>query len=610
MMARNSDESTFRATRDFRDLAARATPYGAILKHTVFESVDGSPLRLCYACPFAFLYYSCASTPYFSFLVATLGAALLGRLVFYLDETKPGNVLRPDAARAMTGIFWGIAELPDWWRAKTAFWFVFAHVPTITMRRIKGGASAVFLRILQVFWSSEGHNMERLGVRVGRRVLRFRYGFAIVDEKAEKEIFGLKGAGGMRMCASCLNCIRTEKRITQGSNLVLFSEPDMSKFEKNTPELLSAALDHLAGQQGVLSKTSFGKLEKALGISYESCIVLYSSYRAMLNFPTSRFTDWFHDLLASGGVYQIAANEIVLDICEKSSLSLKDIDDFQAGICMPIAPLGKTFFQDRIVEKRGAHVRAFASEVISAMQVLCFLFALIFTRSEEFVRQARLCELARESIEILLAGDIAVRLADRLDVVLEEFQTILLSLYPWGATPKLHLMRHIKEGLLQHHVNLSCGGGERMHRRTKQFGRFASRNFEDTILLRTIKSSLDVLKRDSTYLHTEVEGKSRHLMVLGVCMESWRSARVGPKRIVSKNIVYWNVSSRRFGIVRGIVQHDGKAFASIAALSAMADGCFSSSRLDELLLECSVVEGVVAYIEVAPNTFHILEPLR
>ena len=196
MMARCSDESTFRTTKNLRDLAARVTPYGPILKHTVFESVDGSPLRLCYACPFAFLYYSCASTPYFSFLVATLGARLLGRLVFYLDETKPGNVLRPNAARAMIGIFWGIADLPDWWRAKTAFWFVFAHVPTITMRRIKGGASAVFLRILQVFWSSEGHNMERLGVRVRRRVLRFRYGFAIVDEKAEKEIFGLKGAGG------------------------------------------------------------------------------------------------------------------------------------------------------------------------------------------------------------------------------------------------------------------------------------------------------------------------------------------------------------------------------------------------------------------------------
>ena len=106
------------------------------------------------------------------------------------------------------------------------------------------------------------------------------------------------------MCTSCLNCIRTEKRIPAGSNIVLFSEPDMSKFERNTPELLSAALDHLAEQKGA-QQDNFWSIGKSVGISYEHCVVLYSSYRAMLNFPTSRFTDWFHDLLASGGVYQI-----------------------------------------------------------------------------------------------------------------------------------------------------------------------------------------------------------------------------------------------------------------------------------------------------------------
>ena len=103
--------------------------------------------------------------------------------------------------------------------------------------------------------------MERLGVCVHRRVLKVRSGFITVDEKSRKELFGLKGAGGMRMCASCLNWIRTEKRMPAGSSLVLFSEPDMSKFERSTPALLSAALDHLAEQKGVLSKKSFGALE-------------------------------------------------------------------------------------------------------------------------------------------------------------------------------------------------------------------------------------------------------------------------------------------------------------------------------------------------------------
>ena len=171
-------------------------------------------------------------------------------------------------------------------------------------------------------------------------------------------------------------------------------------------------------------------------------------------------------------------------------------------------------------------------------------------------------------------------------------------------------MRRIKQGLQHQQINMSCGGGERMHRRTQELGRFAFRSFQDTILLRTVKSSLDVLGRDSTYLHTQVEGVAVPMAVLGVSMESWRSARVGSKRIASRSLVYWTADSRCFGLVRGITKHDGKAFASIAALSPMGDGCFSGSRFEEWLLECSVVEGVVAYIEVAPDTFQILQPSR
>ena len=113
----------------------------------------------------------------------------------------------------------------------------------------------------------------------------------------------------------------------------------MSKFERSTPALLSAALDHLADQKGVLNKTTLEHWE-SLGISYEHCVVLYSSYRAMLNYPTSRFTDWFHNLLASGGVYQIVVNEVVLDICETTRLTLKDIDKFPSRHLYPSGPIG------------------------------------------------------------------------------------------------------------------------------------------------------------------------------------------------------------------------------------------------------------------------------
>ncbi len=233
----------------------------------------------------------------------------------------------------------------------------------------------------------------------------------------------------------------------------------MRKFERNTPALFSAALDHLAEQKTVLNKTQFKALQMMLGITYDGCVVPYSSYRGMLNIPASRYTDWLHDLLASGGVFAILVNEVVLDVLGGSRLTRNDIDEFQQGISFPGSKLTKTFFTDRIVKKRGKPIKAFASETMCAVTVLCFLFVCVFGDSATFARQARLCELAREALEILLAGDLAVRLANRLDVCLEELQTILVALYPWCLVPKAHLMRHIKDALEYHRVNMACMGG-------------------------------------------------------------------------------------------------------------------------------------------------------
>ena len=105
------------------------------------------------------------------------------------------------------------------------------------------------------------------------------------------------------MCMSCLNYVRTQRRIEECSTMVLFSDPDMSKFKKNTPALLKATVDHLSAQNGILSNTKFAELQTMLGINYNECGVLLSPYRDMLNMPISRFTDWFHDLLASGGMF-------------------------------------------------------------------------------------------------------------------------------------------------------------------------------------------------------------------------------------------------------------------------------------------------------------------
>ena len=66
MMARASDESLYKAARDFHAGADRETPYGRIQKRTKLQRDDDSYVALAFACPFALFYCICEESPYFS----------------------------------------------------------------------------------------------------------------------------------------------------------------------------------------------------------------------------------------------------------------------------------------------------------------------------------------------------------------------------------------------------------------------------------------------------------------------------------------------------------------------------------------------------------------
>ena len=136
----------------------------------------------------------------------------------------------------------------------------------------------MYLKVFEVFWPIpiHLHNFERTGVEARGRRFKLKYGSMIADEKCENEVDGVKGAGGVKCCLSCLNCVRTQQPTTAGSGLVAFTEADMSNFERNTPDMLSVALDHLAAQKGVIKKTQFAQLEKHVGLVYDDCVLLYS----------------------------------------------------------------------------------------------------------------------------------------------------------------------------------------------------------------------------------------------------------------------------------------------------------------------------------------------
>ena len=104
MIVRQTGQGRKVVTNDIHGVSTRPTPYGPILK-SFHIATDEGQVKIEDACPFAFLYQACANTPLYNFIRSSLGPALEGRIVIYWDETRPGNLLRPDVARSMTGIF-------------------------------------------------------------------------------------------------------------------------------------------------------------------------------------------------------------------------------------------------------------------------------------------------------------------------------------------------------------------------------------------------------------------------------------------------------------------------------------------------------------------------
>ena len=78
------------------------------------------------------------------------------------------------------------------------------------LKKINGGLSALYVKVLECFWGGGELNIQRTGVRIPLGPsyvhLRLTFAFFISDEKAEKEALGVKGAGGSKMCISCQNC--------------------------------------------------------------------------------------------------------------------------------------------------------------------------------------------------------------------------------------------------------------------------------------------------------------------------------------------------------------------------------------------------------------------
>jgi len=101
----------------------------------------------------------------------------------------------------------------------------------------------------------------------------------------------------------------------------------MSRFLPQTEEGLREILDNLREAKDTMTQTEFNLAQQSVGINYEAACLLYSPMAEIARVPTTRFPDWFHNLLASGGVLQYQVNHLCMEL-RKIGMTPEHLDDF------------------------------------------------------------------------------------------------------------------------------------------------------------------------------------------------------------------------------------------------------------------------------------------
>ena len=174
-----------------------------------------------YICPLALLWMMASASEWFGMLFLDCLGGDAGDFILYLDDVRPGNVLRPDQGRVYYSIMWSLAQYPRWYASRRLGWLPLCDVQSKQLDRIDGGISQIIATLLQVLWDPNAGdarqcarlrpamNLASLGVRLpcrgAHRIVRLRFRAILADEKGLHEACMSKGASGIKPCLCCMN---------------------------------------------------------------------------------------------------------------------------------------------------------------------------------------------------------------------------------------------------------------------------------------------------------------------------------------------------------------------------------------------------------------------
>ena len=510
-----SSSSSRQIRKDLMTAAGRHanthTPYGNVVQQ-MHLGLHDTPV-LDYVNPFAYLYHLTAVSDSFATMMAdSMSGTRPMKLIMYIDELTPGNPLRPDKGRTTQSVYWCFADWPQWVLQRADAWLLFTTVRSSVVSQLPGGVSNLMRKILNIFFPASGDSFTR-GVTFVRRqpighsniMLTAEFCGFLADEKAHKEILGVKGAAGTKPCTTCKNVVQFVET-SADPYLTGISCADYAALDYHTNDSFYAMVDRLSAAKTELkTKNAFARLEQVLGVTYIAEGLLFDAHlRKVLRPVDNCIRDWMHTMVSGG----IAGTEMALVIqkLQGEGVTLDMLTEFAGHFNLPRA-CGKVnklwFTEQRLGDDQ---VRSFASEQLNMLPILHSFLVQVVQPMGIISDNIRCFSLLMEIIRVLSLGpEGAMPHVRRLRHLIIDHHTLYKDLYPDVVKPKWHHLLHIPENMSYVGRLLSCFVTERKHRSVKSVALHIFRHYEHTVVR-------DLVNRQSQSIQDERLFLRRYLL--------------------------------------------------------------------------------------------------
>ena len=270
---------------------------------------------------------------------------------------------------------------------------------------------------------------------------------------------------------------------------------DLSKMQRLSPAMLVAIQNHLLVQSTFLGKSAFRVLQQELGWTFSVHSLPQNDMATIANIPDSIFWDWQHTTCSSGGVAQYEVNGFLRKAKGLSPELLDNLDEFVDNVTLPKQHQKDVkkglSLRERMVDKRGKHLKAFASEMLSLVVVVCLWAQWCLQPMGVLEDEIKSLLLLGRILYLLRTGNKAIGKLPLLQKLILEHHDLFVKLYPDGAKPKCHLLLHIPELFARFLVNLSCFVTERKHKQSKFWGAFCYNKMCHTMLRKNLKKHFE-----------------------------------------------------------------------------------------------------------------------